>query len=188
MSEAGEKIKVKVIGMGNVLMGDDGVGPYVIQVMEAAYRHSDEASLVDIGTPGLNLVPYLTGARRVVIIDTVRSEGNPGEIRLYHRDQILAARLQPRLGPHDSGVREALLALELSGGGPKEVLLIGVIPEQVSTGPGLGSAVRRAVPSVIDAVLETLLRAGVKLTPRIPALTPDIWWERPHPARRAHGE
>ena len=175
------RVKVKVLGMGNVLMGDDGVGPYVIRMMETAYRHSDEALLIDVGTPGLDLVPYLEGAERIVIIDTVRSEGSPGEIRLYDRDQIVSGPPRPRLGPHDPGLRETLLALELSGSGPSDVLLIGVIPESVSTGPGLSPAVRRAVPSVVDTVLETLLRAGVRLAPRLPAAAPDIWWERPGP-------
>jgi hydrogenase maturation protease len=169
---------VKVLGLGNVLMGDDGVGPYVVQVLDATYACPERVSFVEVGTPGLDLIPCIDDADILVIVDTVRAAGCPGEIRLYDRDSLLAQRPQPRLSPHDPGLKEALATLLLSGRGPGDALLVGLIPEPVTTGIGLSPAVRAAVPAAVDTVVRELARRNVRLERREPEGVPDIWWER----------
>ncbi len=173
--------KVIVLGLGNILMGDDGVGPYVIRVLEAAYEIPEEVSVLDLGTPGLDLIPFMAGAEQIVLIDTVRAPGRPGEIRLYDRDEILKDLSRPRLSPHDPGVSEALSALELAGEGRKDLLLVGVIPERVATGVGLCPAVRAAVAIVAGIVAFELAGRGFPLRKRTPPGRPDIWWEADAP-------
>jgi len=175
---------IQVIGLGNVLMGDDGAGPYVIQVLDATYAGPERVSFVEVGTPGLDLIPYIAETDTLVIVDTVRASGRPGEIRLYGRDDLMALAAGPRLSPHDPGVKEALSALELSGRGPRDVLLVGLIPERVATGIGLSAAVRAAIPVAVETVARELAARGARLVPREPRGTPDIWWERsgPRPA------
>ena len=169
---------IKVLGLGNVLMGDDGVGPYVIQVLEATYACPMNASFVEAGTPGLDLIPFIDDADLLLIVDTVRATGLPGEIRLYGRDALTAHQTMPRLSPHDPGLNEALASLQFSGGGPRDVLLIGIIPGNVATGIGLSPAVRAAVPAAVETVARELERRGAPLLRRVPRGTPDIWWER----------
>jgi hydrogenase maturation protease len=175
---------IKVIGLGNVLMGDDGAGPYVIQVLDATYAGPKRVSFVEVGTPGLDLIPYIAETDTLVIVDIVRASGRPGEIRLYGRDDLMALVAGPRLSPHDPGLKETLAALELSGRGPRDVLLVGLIPERVATGIGLSAAVRAAIPVAVETVARELAARGARLVPREPRGTPDIWWERsgPRPA------
>ena len=77
----------------------------------------------------------------------MHATGAPGEVRLYRRDEMLKNPPQPRLSPHDPGLKEALLTLEFSGTAPREVLLVGVIPASVETGVGLSPAVQRGCPA-----------------------------------------
>jgi hydrogenase maturation protease len=170
---------IRVLGLGNVLMGDDGAGPYVIQVLEAGHVLPEGVATLDLGTPGLDLVPYLAGVDVLILVDTVRSGGQPGAVRTWTRDQLLQHAPQPRLSPHDPGVKETLMTLELAGMGPRDVILVGVVPDRVGPGAGLSDAVKNAVPLMIDIVLSCLKERGHEASRRLPFVPPDIWWERP---------
>jgi hydrogenase maturation protease len=169
---------IRVLGLGNVLMGDDAFGPTVVKVLEARYEFDTGVSVQDIGTPGLNLLPYVSGIDALIVVDTVRADGKPGEIRLYRGPEILKHPPGPRLSPHDPGLKEALLSAEFSGSGPKEVLLVGAIPETVESGIGLSDAVSDAVPQAVDEVIAELRRLGTAPVPVEQHAEPDIWWER----------
>jgi hydrogenase maturation protease len=169
---------VAVLGLGNVLMGDDALGPYVVAVLRAGWDFPAGVAVEDLGTPGLDLHPHLAGRRAVVLVDTVRADGAAGTVRVYSRDDLLARPPGPRTSPHDPGVKEALLALEFAGGGPQQVTLVGVIPAHVDHGSRLSDAVRGAVPEAADAVVAELSRLGVAARRRPEPGEPDLWWER----------
>jgi hydrogenase maturation protease len=158
-------------------MGDDAFGPWVIHRLSTAYDVvRDGVEVIDVGTPGLDLTPYLSGADAIVLVDTVRSDGAPGELRLYRREQILKLAPQPRLSPHDPGVAEALQLLELSGEGPGSLLFVGAIPGRVEKGIGLTPPLQEAVSSATELVLLELVRLGVTVERRRDAAA-GPWWE-----------
>jgi hydrogenase maturation protease len=159
-------------------MGDDAIGPYVIEALNAGYDMPPEVSVIDAGTPGLDLAPFLLGADAIIVVDSVRAGEGPGTLRLYRRDAILQHAPAQRLGPHDPGFKQMLLTLDFAGTGPREVLLVGVVPETTAPCARLSRAVREAVPVAVHAVVEELVRLGVPPAPRrMPdALAP--WWER----------
>lgn len=170
---------VRVLGLGNVLLGDDAVGPYAVAVAAAELELADGVELVDLGTPGLDLLPYLAGARAVIVVDTVRTDGAPGQLRVYRTRELLAVPTGPRVGPHDPGLSEALMCAELDGSCPDEVILVGVIPESTATGIGLSQAVRASLPAVVTTVATELERLGVSVSRRTDPQAPEPWWERP---------
>ena len=88
---------VRVIGLGNVLMGDDGFGPYVIKTLEALYEFPADVSLIDAGTPGLDLSPFLMNADVVILADVVRASGEAGSVGTYGREDLMRPGLEPRL-------------------------------------------------------------------------------------------
>jgi hydrogenase maturation protease len=165
--------------MGNVLMGDDGLGPYVVHVFEAGYEVPEGVTVEDLGTPGLDLTPYIADLDHVIFVDTVRSEGGPGELRLYRMDEVLKHPPQPRVTPHDPGLKEALLSLRFSGRAPGDLLLVGVIPGPQRRDPGLSREVRRAVPAAVAEIVAELSRLGLEPKRRATPRDPDIWWEQP---------
>src|SRR5512140_781079 len=137
---------VRVLGLGNVLMADAPLGPWVIHRLEATYAFPPEVAVIDVGTPGLDLVPYVAGPCGIILVDTVHAkDAAPGTIRLYDRDALVKFGPKPRLSPHDPGVTEAILAVEMAGEPPEFVRLVGVVPGSVQTGVGLTPQVQDAV-------------------------------------------
>lgn len=169
---------VTVFGLGNILMGDDGLGSYVIKVLESRYTFPPDVQVLDAGTPGLELSTILEDSGALIIVDTVRADGDAGTVKTYRREEILKHPPAQRITPHDPGLKETLLVLELQGETPPEVYVVGVVPGNVEYGVGLTDSVREAVPGAITRIVEELDRLGHTATPRDPPLKPDIWWER----------
>jgi hydrogenase maturation protease len=171
--------KVRILGLGNVLMGDDALGPWVIEELLANWEFPENVEVVDVGTPGLDLVPYVGGADTILIVDTVKSDGPPGRIRVYEREQLLARPAEPRLSPHDPGLKEALFALTLAGSAPEDVVLVGVVPGAVDRGIGLSPAVQDAVSPAAAMVIDRLKALGFAPRRRMSPVPAAPWWEEP---------
>jgi len=121
--------RVSIIGLGNVLLGDDGFGPFTVELLRTQYECGPEVEIIDLGTPGLDLAPYLYGKYLVIIVDAVSAEGKPGTVRTYRESDFLDCQAPLRLTDHDSGLQESLARVRLVGRGPSEVRVVGVIPE-----------------------------------------------------------
>ncbi len=179
-------MRVRVIGLGNVLMRDDAFGPYVIRLIDAFYAVPPEVQILDVGTPGLDLIPYVCEVDVLIIVDTVRADGEPGEIRVFRTGDILGDAVQPRLGPHDPGVKEALLTAAVAGSAPGEVLLVGVLPQSVEVGVGLSAPVRSSLAPVVAWVVTELMARGVGPMLRATPHNPTPWWEQRAAASAPH--
>lgn len=172
-------MNIRVIGLGNVHMSDDGFGPYVVRVLDALYELPRHVQVIDAGTPGLDLTPCLVDTDVLVMVDAVMAGGRPGDLHQFRLTDVLEGSAAARLAPHDPGVKETLLTLAAAGMGPKHVLLLGVVPEWVATGSGLSPALRSAIAPVIALILSELERHGARPLPRREPRHPDTWWERP---------
>lgn len=173
-----ENRRVGVVGLGNVLVGDDAFGPYVVRHLESRYDMGPGVEVMDLGTPGLDLAPHLEGLDALIVVDTVHSDGDPGTLKRYDKEALLSRPSPPRTNPHQPGVKETLLRLEVEGLAPRTVLLVGVVPEQTETGVGLSAAVRAAAWDAVESIVEELMRLGYPVAPRVPAVEADVWWER----------
>ena len=179
--KAGEPL-VRILGLGNVLMGDDALGPWVIHRLEATYVFPPEVEVVDVGTPGLDLVPYVAGPCGIIIVDTVHVKGaEPGTIRIFDRDALVKFGPKPRLSPHDPGVTDAILAVEMAGEAPAFVTLVGVVPDSVKAGVGLTPPLQDAVARAADEIVVDLLARGFDVHRRATnaVSVPLPWWEMP---------
>jgi hydrogenase maturation protease len=170
--------RVAVLGLGNVLLGDDALGPYAVRLFESRYALPEQVEVLDVGTPGLDLLPYIEETEATILVDTVRSEAPPGTLRLFRRDEILKHAPRTRVSPHDPGLKETLLLLEFAGRGPREVLLVGVVPQRTVQGVGMSDPVRDSLPAVQAEIVRELERLGTPAIPRRYPLMPEIWWER----------
>lgn len=168
---------IRILGVGNVLCTDDGLGPYAIKVLEAQFEFPEGVEVLDVGTPGLDFTPYLADARMVIVLDTVKSEEAAGTLRLLRDGEIVAKPPPSRMSPHEPGLREALMATEFSDSSPEEILLVGVVPETTDGGTRLTAAVEAAVPKVVATVVEELEKLGRPAVPRNPPGELEIWWE-----------
>lgn len=170
--------RIGVLGIGNVLMGDDALGAHVIKRLEAGWSFPPEVTLVEAGTPGAALPAHLEGLDAVVVVDAVKIRGAPGDIRVLDKAALLARRPLLPMSPHEPGLREALFAMEFEGAAPREVRLVGVVPGDVGMGVGLSAAVRQALPGAVAEVLRQLESLGAPARPLPSPRPPDLWWER----------
>lgn len=168
-----------LMGVGNVLMHDDALGPYVLESLKAKYDLPPEVTVFDAGTPGLDLTLFLTEFDALIVVDALKGQGAPGEVKTYTGPQLQEGALPITLSPHEPTLREALMRMALIGKGPGDVFLVGAIPEVVKTGTGLSARVRAAVPAIEQHVLRELLRLGATVAARESRHEPDLWWERP---------
>jgi hydrogenase maturation protease len=180
--------RIGVLGIGNVLMGDDGIGPFVLKMLEARLEFPQRVALEDLGTPGLGITPFFSEYDAIILIDAVSATGNPGDVKLYRKDELIQLRVQPRVSPHDPALVEALLFAELSGKCPSEVLLVGVVPSSCELSCFLSKVARQAVEPAMEAVLEELRRLGVEPLLRAQPAVPATWWEQSVSSETLAGE
>ncbi len=156
---------VSVLGIGNVLMSDDGLGPHLVASFRSHFDLPEGLEVEDMGTPGPELVYRISGRRAVIIIDAVRGSGRPGRIHRFTRRHIISGATGTSTSPHDPFLREAILMSEFAGNAPERIILLGAEVHKVKPGTQLSSVMQSALP-----VLEELLRAeltdlGVSLGP-----------------------
>jgi hydrogenase maturation protease len=165
-----------VLSLGNVLMSDDGMGAAVLRAFEEQYVVGPEVEVMDLGTPGLDLSPWLADAGHVILIDTVKAPLPPGSLRLYKKADLLSRLPAARVSPHDPGVKETLLTLEFAGRAPRDIELIGIVPAVTTMGLELSPAVKAAIPVAVQAVVAALERGGVAVVKRPEPFVHAPWW------------
>ncbi|HKK72809.1 MAG TPA: hydrogenase maturation protease [Candidatus Krumholzibacteria bacterium] len=168
--------RTAVFSFGNVLMHDDAYGPTVVATLRARYDLPDDVEVTDLGTPGFDLHPHLTGHDHLILVDTVRAKDGPGGVRTYDAAAIQKHPPQPRTNPHDPGLKEALMAMEFEGSSPESILLVATVPETTEMEPGLTPAVQAAVDPSVERVVEALRALGHTVEPKAEPLEPDLWW------------
>lgn len=171
--------KILVAGIGSVLLGDDGIGPYVTHSLQANYAFDEGIEIEDLGTPALDLIDHVAGLDALIVVDAVKNGGAPGAITLYRKPELMQHTPTARMDPHSPALSDALWAAEFNGNAPKEVLLIGVSGESYESGCSLSRSVHGRVDEVIQEVLRELDRLDAGFVRRFEEGEKDIWWEEP---------
>jgi len=149
---------VLVLGLGNTLLADDGVGVHVIRQLAADPRLPRGLHPLDGGTLGFRLLGALTGADAVLLIDAANLGEPPGSIRLLDRDAL--DRHVSRGGPrsaHEAGLADLLALGRLDGWAPAHLALLGIQPHRVDWGDQLSPPVARSLAAACAASIRTVL-------------------------------
>ena len=153
---------VLILGVGNPLAGDDGVGVRVIEALAAASDLPAGIRLLDVGVLGMDILAWIQPDEPVVILDAVHGPREPGALYRFALDEI-AAPAEPPLSVHDLGITDTLHAARLMGR-PLRGTLLGVEPAHVEAfTAGLSPPVAAALPALQAAAIreaELLLAGG----------------------------
>jgi hydrogenase maturation protease len=141
------KERIAVVGMGNLLMSDDGVGVHVVQSLQG--RNLPGVELIDAGTAVIHTADCLRGVDHIVVVDALKAGREPGTVYLMSGEDVVENDFS--LSVHSLGLKTALKYFA-QGDVPAEWTVVGVEPEKVEQGMGLSDAVRDAVPGAVRTV------------------------------------
>ncbi len=146
---------IMILGVGNTLLSDDGVGIRVIEQLEKEYDFPDNVSVIDGGVLGINLFGVISSADYLIIVDTVLNNGKPGDLhRLTGKD--IPARIRAKNSLHEVDLVESITLFQLMDHSP-ETVIIGIEPQDIETmNPELTDIVKNKVDDLVNAVLDEL--------------------------------
>ena len=159
-----------VIGLGNPLMGDDGVGLAALALLTDGWDVPPGVELVDGGTWGMNLLPTIEDAGRVLLIDAIHRQAAPGTLHRLSREE-LPRYLATKISPHQVDLHDVLAVAELRGTLPAETVAVGLEPERVEMIAELSPAVARRVDALVAMVVAELAAWGHELSQKRAAPT-----------------
>jgi len=153
-----------VLGLGNPLLGDDGVGIAALERLGREWRVPPGVELVDGGTWGLSLLPTVESTRRLLIVDAIDLGGDPGTLHRLDGAE-LPAWLDHKISPHEVGLRDLLAVARFRDGLPEETCAIGLQPERLEMGRGLSPVVRARLDALVDEIVDRLRSWGLEVRP-----------------------
>jgi len=156
----GKAPPILVLGVGNLVMSDDGIGVLVVQKLQREYRLPSEVSVMDGGTLGLDILPYLENIERLIVVDALETGKAPGSRIRLMGDEIPLA-LETKLSPHQMGLKDLLTVSMLMGHAPREMVMIGVQPGSIEMGTELTPVVEAQLEPMLEDILETLKAWGI---------------------------
>lgn len=155
MAAPGATGRAVVLGVGNAIMTDEGVGVRCVERLEATGALPAGTTAIDGGTSTHELLGDLEDLDLLVIVDAVASGGAPGSLVRLEGDQIPSA-FSNKMSPHQHGINDLLATLQLIGRAPGRVVLLGVTPARIELGMELSPAVAAALPALCDRVVAEL--------------------------------
>ena len=156
-----------VLGIGNVLWADEGFGIRAVEALNARYSFPDDVRVMDGGTQGIFLLPWVTNAKRLLILDAVDFGMKPASLRMVKGEDVPRFMGAKKVSMHQAGFQEVLSSATLSGLLPEELVLIGVQPELLDDyGGSLTSGVKARIGEAVELACEVLRGWGIEVTER----------------------
>ncbi len=160
--------EIIIVGIGNTLMSDDGAGVFAVQELDKRYEFAENVELLDGGTKGLELLPFVEGKKKMLFIDAVNfneKAGTVGELTQQEIPDYFAT----KLSVHQIALPDLIGAGKLLGTLPEEYHLIGIQPESIEPGYGMTEPVTKEFESLLSRVIDKLKEWDVPARPREPS-------------------
>ena len=153
-------MKPLILGIGNLLLSDEGVGVTAVQMLEKNPILTQYLDFIDGGTCGMELLDYIANRKHLIIIDAVLANKQAGEIVVLYNEQIPTFFTQ-KISPHQLGICDVLSALKLTDELPVNLCLIGIQPDSLEPCIGLSPKIQAALPKVYEHLAEELMKYGL---------------------------
>jgi hydrogenase maturation protease len=154
--------RILVLGIGNILWADEGFGVRCVEALHAGWSFPEHVTLMDGGTQGLYLLPYVQEADCLLVFDAVDYGDEPGQLRVVVGDQVPRFMGAKKMSLHQTCFQEVLMAAELTGKLPAELVLLGVQAEELEDyGGSLRASVKAQLGPALNLALDWLARWGV---------------------------
>lgn len=154
------KMQTTLLGLGSILMQDEGVGVHAIRYIREQYD-TPGVEIVDGGTSGLDLLPYIENRDRLLVVDAVNFGEEPGYLGVLRNDEVPAF-FGVKASLHHLGLVDVLAAAQLLDLAPREICLIGIQPQTISLGLELSELIQGRLGGLVDRVIEELEAWGIR--------------------------
>ena len=154
-----------VLGLGNVLCGDDGLGPAAVHALSRRFEVPDGVTILDGGTLGLSLLPYIEDAQQVLLVDAISADQPAGTFVRLEGEEVAPA-VRNRLSVHQIGVADLLDGARWRGRYPTALVLLGLVPQVVELGVGRSAAVDAGLPILIEHIVAEAHALGYEFRPK----------------------
>ena len=156
---------IVVLGVGNILLTDEGLGVHVVKELKENYNFTPEISLIDGGTMGMELLTYMRGMKRILLIDAINGGEAPGTVYEFpHRE--LEQYFTEHISVHEVGMQDILRIRAIQENPLEDAIVIGVEPESLQIGFEPSAPVQAVLPEVKERVLRVLRNWGVQVEPK----------------------
>lgn len=156
-------MSVLVLGVGNLLLKDEGIGVRVVAEMEQRFQFPPGVELLDGGTAGMELMNTMANRDHLILVDAVKTGAAPATVVRLAGDEVPAF-FRTKVSPHQVGLSDVLAALTVTGEKPANVVVIGVVPKDLGTGLEMSAEIEAEMETMIDLVVAEL--SGLGLAPR----------------------
>ena len=146
---------VTIMGLGNILMMDEGVGVHAVNAFQKRYRVPDYAEVIDGGAAGLDLLPFIEGREKLLMIDAVNFDREPGYIDILENEEI-PAKFSTKTSLHHLGLLDVLSIVKLSDALPKDMCIIGIQPKSMELGLDMSPEIWDKVPELVERIVSKL--------------------------------
>lgn len=157
--------RVVVLGIGNTILSDEGVGVHALAALEQEFELPPGVEVIDGGTAGMELLDTLTDVDLLLVFDAVKSGRAPGSLVCLQGDEVPVF-FRHKFSPHQVAIGDVLASLRFAGAAPRDLVLIGIEPESLDLGLSLSASVAARLPEMVAAAAVQLAARGVELRPR----------------------
>ena len=146
---------ITILGLGNILLTDEGVGVHTVNEFEKRYQVPDYVEIIDGGAAGLDLIPFIEGREKVLMVDAVNFDREPGYVGSLENEAI-PVKFATKASMHHLGLMDVLSIVRLSGNYPKELCIIGIQPKSLELGLDMTQEICDKKETLIKRVVDKL--------------------------------
>ncbi len=166
MKADSSRCPVLLLGMGNLLLEDEGLGIQALELLQERYSIPPEVEILDGGTTGMGLLDDMSQREHVLVVDACQTGDPPGTLVRLADDQV-PVYFSMRISPHQLGLSDVLATLELSGEKPAQVTVLGLVPHSLEMCLELSTLIAGKLDTLVAAVAEELTAMGYPPRPRV---------------------
>ncbi len=149
-------MRTAVIGVGNRMMRDDGIGPCLISKLKEMDSFPSDIDLIDEGVGGMRIIHDMEGYEKVLIIDSADFGGEPGEYKLFRPEDVETVKQISGRSLHEMDLINTLELAKLTGGAPEDIMIMAIQPELVEMREGISESLLERIDEYIKTVLSTI--------------------------------
>lgn len=158
--------EITVLGIGNIVLLDEGFGVRAAEALDAAYEMPDNVQILDGGTLGMELMRFIPGTQKLLVIDSINGGAEPGTVFRFTDRQVME-HFNDKLSAHEVGIQDVLAFLKVTGHEIPHVVVIGVQPYTLGAGVDLSPEMSAKLPEIVAMAVKELQAWGIKPQKRL---------------------